>query len=307
MLVSIIIVNYNAGDRLSHCVRSAMDTCPNAELIIVDNASTDGSITTLMAAHPHESSLHLIRSQTNDGFAVACNRGAACARGEFLFFLNPDCVLLDDAVSQLLVCLQDNPAAGMAGGLLLNADGSEQAGGRRMVPTPKRTLVRAFNLGHFEKRYPDLFVDFNLHNQPLPEDAIEVEAISGACMMVGREAFVDVGGLDEDYFLHCEDLDWCMRFRLKGWEIFLVPSARIIHHQGACSRQRPIFVEWHKHRGMLRFYRKFFRDEYSRLFMWLVTAMVWMRFSLLALATAVRRLLGTIESKGKKKPDGANP
>ena len=77
-------------------------------------------------------------------------------------------------------------------------------------------------------------------------------------MLVTREAMQEVGEWDEGYFLHCEDLDWCMRFRQKGWKILFVPSSRIEHALGVCSKSRPIFVEWHKHKGMMRFYRKFF-------------------------------------------------
>jgi len=154
--------------------------------------------------------------------------------------------------------------------------------------------VRAFGLHHLARRWPNLFFDFHLHKQPLPDHPIEVEAISGACMLVKREAVDDVGLWDEGYFLHCEDLDWCMRFRQKGWKIMFVPDARIYHAQGASSRSRRLFVEWHKHKGMLRFYRKFFRDEYPGILMGLVTVGVWMRFGLVASYWTVRRLLARL-------------
>ena len=91
---------------------------------------------------------------------------------------------------------------------------------------------------------------------------MEVEAISGACMLVRRAALDDVGGLDEGYFLHCEDLDWCHRFRQAGWRVLFVPGVRVVHDKGVSSRARPVFVQWHLHRGMVRYYRKFLRDEY---------------------------------------------
>jgi GT2 family glycosyltransferase len=124
---------------------------------------------------------------------------------------------------------------------------------------------------------------------------IEVEAISGACMLVHRRAMAAVGPWDEGYFLHCEDLDWCMRFRQKGYRIMFVPDARIMHALGVCGRARPIFVEWHKHKGMMRFYRKFFRHQYPGILMRLVALGVWMRFALSAGYYSVRhagRLLG---------------
>ncbi|HKX52379.1 MAG TPA: glycosyltransferase family 2 protein, partial [Nitrosospira sp.] len=199
-----------------------------------------------------------------------------------VLFLNPDCILSKNSLPRLLHVLEMNPKAGMAGGLLINQDGTEQAGGRRAVPTPWRSLVRAFGLYRFERYWPRLFFDFHLHKQSLPPGPLEVEAISGALMLVRQEAIQDIGPWDEGYFLHCEDLDWCMRFRNKGWKILFVPDAPVVHYKGTCSRSRPIFVEWHKHRGMMRFYRKFFRHEYPGALMWLVAAGIWLRFGAIA-------------------------
>lgn len=177
----------------------------------------------------------------------------------------------------------------MVGGLLLNPDGSEQAGGRRLTPTPGRTLVRAFGLQRLAKRWPSLLVDFNLHQQPLPTQPVKVEAISGACMLVKPDAIAEVGLWDERYFLHCEDLDWCMRLIRAGWDIVFVPSAPIIHEQGVCSRSRPLFVEWHKHKGMSRFYLKFFHKAYALPLLGAVLLAIWVRFGLIALRSFIRR------------------
>lgn len=285
--VSAIIVNYNAGPLLRACVDSLL-ACPLAiEIIVVDNASHDGSLGGLPEL-PH---VRVIRNPANVGFAAACNIGIGASSAPFLLFLNPDCVVQPGAVPILLAALQSAGRAGMVGGLLLNADGSEQGGGRRAVPTPWRSFVRAFGLHRFAHRWPKLFYDFHLHKQPLPEGPIEVEAISGACMLVKRAAVEDVGLWDEGYFLHCEDLDWCMRFRQKGWQILFVPDARIVHALGACGRSRRVFVEWHKHKGMVRFYRKFFRHQYPGALMWLVTLGVWLRFGLAAVYLTGRRWL----------------
>ena len=242
-----------------------------------------------------ETKLKIIRNAVNLGFAAACNMGVRAATTPYILFLNPDCVLRADSLDRLVQVLEANPAAGMAGGLLKNADGTEQEGGRRAVPTPWRSFVRAFSLYRFERYWPSLFYDFHLHKQALPPGPIEVEAISGALMLVRRRALQDVGLWDEGYFLHCEDLDWCMRFQQKGWKILFVPDAPVLHHKGTCSRSRPIFVEWHKHKGMMRFYRKFFRHQYPGIVMWLVAVGVWLRFSAVATRHAVhdvRRRLG---------------
>jgi len=284
--LSTIIVNYNAGPLLRKCVDSLL-ACPlDIEIIVVDNASSDASLDGLQDL----SQVCVIRNPANVGFAAACNIGVQASFAPFLLFLNPDCFFQPGAFRPLLAGLQSGDHVGMVGGLLVNEDGTEQGGGRRAVPTPWRSLVRAFGLQRFANRWPKLFYDFHLHKQPLPDGPIEVEAISGACMLVKREAMEDAGLWDEGYFLHCEDLDWCMRFRQKGWKILFVPDAHISHALGACSQSRRVFVEWHKHKGMLRFYRKFFRHQYPGVLMGLVVAGVWLRFGLVAVYLTARRV-----------------
>jgi len=278
-IISVVIVNYNAGIFLRQCVDSLLNCPLSLEIIVVDNDSHDGSADALSDCI----NVQLIRNTRNLGFASACNSGARVATAPFILFLNPDCYFEPGTLVRLLEALCLNDQAGMAGGLLCNADGSEQAGGRRAIPTPWRSFVRAFGLSRFTDRWPRLFYDFHLHKQPLPEHDIEVEAISGACMLVKREAMEEVGLWDDAYFLHCEDLDWCMRFRQKNWKILFVPSAKIYHALGVCSGSRPVFVEWHKHKGMLRFYHKFFRHQYPGMLMWLVAMGIWLRFVLVVI------------------------
>jgi GT2 family glycosyltransferase len=278
--VSLIIVNYDSGDFLLPCVSSALSQVD--EVVVVDNNSRDHSLLQLEAAFPSEPKLLVVRNRKNLGFAAGCNIGAEHSSGKYLFFLNPDCVLEPDCVNRLLRVLDDRQDVGMVGGLLVNPDGTEQAGGRRAIPTPWRSFVRAFGLSRFADRWPRLFFDFHLHKQPLPTHPIEVEAISGACMLVHRAAMRGVGHWDEGYFLHCEDLDLSMTVRGRGWKIMFVPDARIVHDKGGCSRSRPLFVEWHKHRGMMRFYRKFFKHQYPGPLMWLVALGIWLRFGLVA-------------------------
>ena len=287
--VSLIIVNYNARECIVACVSSALAQVD--ELIVVDNASNDDSLAQLEATFPSEQKLMIVRNQENLGFAAGCNIGVEHSAGRYLLFLNPDCVLEPDSVRHLLRVLNDRQDVGMVGGLLVNPDGTEQAGGRRAIPTPWRSFVRAFGLSRFADRWPSLFFDFHLHKQPLPTRPIEVEAISGACMLVNRAAIQSVGHWDEGYFLHCEDLDFSMTLRGKGWKIMFVPDARINHDKGGCSRSRPLFVEWHKHRGMMRFYRKFFKHQYPGPLMWLVALGIWFRFGLVASYLSALRFL----------------
>jgi GT2 family glycosyltransferase len=290
--ISTIIVNFNAGDFLRRCVDSLL-ACPiDIDIIVVDNASTDGSLAMLHGLPRVE----IIRNTKNLGFASACNSGARAADAPFMLFLNPDCCFEQGTLATLLEAMHADESVGMVGGLLMNPNGTEQAGGRRAIPTPWRSFVRAFGLSRFADRWPKLFFDFHLHKRPLPTQPIEVEAISGACMLVRREAVQQVGLWDDAYFLHCEDLDWCMRFRQSGWKILFVPSAKVTHALGVCGRSRPIFVEWHKHKGMMRFYRKFFRHQYPVLLMGLVAAGVWLRFGFVAACYLFARLRRSLRS-----------
>jgi len=277
--VSAVIVNYNAGALLIESVRAALVQAD--QVIVVDNASIDASMDLLATQFAAEPRLVMLCETKNLGFAVGCNLGVGLASQAHLLFLNPDCILGAGSLRRMVEVLDSDSSVGMVGGLLTNLDGSEQGGGRRAVPTPWRSFVRAFGLARLSNRWPRLFFDFHLHKQPLPDAPMEVEAISGALMLVSRAAIDDVGLWDEAYFLHCEDLDWCMRFRQHGWKILFVPDAPVIHHLGHCSRTRPFFVEWHKHKGMVHFYCKFFSHQYPGALMWLVNAGVWLRFAMI--------------------------
>jgi hypothetical protein len=278
--ISTIVVNYNAGALLVDCVRAAL--AQTEQVIVVDNASSDSSMQMLAEQFSSEPRLLLHSTGKNLGFAAGCNLGIGLAAQPNLLFLNPDCILGSGSLHRMLEVLNSDERIGMVGGLLTNQDGSEQGGGRRAVPTPWRSFVRAFGLSRLSHRWPKLFFDFHLHKQPLPTKPIEVEAISGALMLVRKTAVEDIGLWDEAYFLHCEDLDWCMRFRQHGWKILFVPDAKVMHQQGHCSRSRPFFVEWHKHKGMIRFYHKFFKHQYPSVLMWLVNVGVWLRFAMVS-------------------------
>ncbi len=290
--ISVIIVNYNAGMELVRCVQSVLETEIDLEIVVVDNDSHDESVQQLLAQYHGEKNLCILNNKKNMGFAVACNQGSNTATGEFLLYLNPDCIVEPTTIPALLQCLQNDPQIGMAGGLILNHDGSEQRGCRRDIPTPWKSLVNSFGLKRFARLNRKIFSDFRLDREPIPEKAVEVDAISGACMLVRREAFAHVGPMDEGYFLHCEDLDWCMQFRQRGWKIMFVPQARLFHSKGSCSASRPVFVEWSKHKGMVRFYRKFFADQYPLPMLWLVWFGIWLRFSLSLTRYFLRKLFG---------------
>lgn len=279
---AVVIVNYNAGGHLTDAVRSAV-AAGASEIVVVDNGSSDDSLA-LLEASSSGWPLRIVRNGKNVGFAAGCNVGVRASSAGAILFLNPDCRLEDGALAALLGVLHSDPRIGMVGPLLLNPDGSEQRGGRNLLPTPVSGFARAFGLTWLG----GAFRDFNLNGTPLPTAPIEVESVSGGCMLVKRAAIAAVGLWDEGYFLYCEDLDLCMRFGRAGWRIVFVPQARATHVRRVSARRRPVFVEWHKHRGMVRYYEKFYRDRYPRLLLWLVESGVWLRFGILAAVYRVR-------------------
>lgn len=278
--VSIIIVNYNSGQFLTASVTAALTSTVAVDLWIVDNDSQDTSLTTLRATFGHDPRLHIIALNTNVGFATANNRALNRAEGEWLLLLNPDCIVQPDTIERMIAVLKYHNDAGMAGCLICNPDGTEQAGCRRMLPTPWNGLAQALYLHRWFSPLKSL-EQLDLLGSPLPQQPVFIEAISGAFMLLRRTALQQVGLLDENYFLHCEDLDWCQAFREAGWKILFVPQVKVIHYKGACSHSRPLFVLWHKHRGMLRFYRKFLSRHYSKLFNLLVMLGIALRFILM--------------------------
>ncbi len=286
-VITAVIVNYNSGALLTACVASLFaSSCP-VRVVVSDNASDDDSLDRLQAFFGDDPRITLIRNRENLGFSGGCNRGLARAAGDYVLFINPDCVIPPDAIERMRALMAAHPEAGMAGCLIRNLDGSEQVGCRRYVPTPWRSLVRVLRLDRLFPRDPR-FQTFNMAGTPLPGEPVSVEAISGAFMFVRLSVLAKVGPLDEYYFLHCEDLDWCMRFRLAGYAILFEPGVAITHLKGG-SHASAAFVEWHKHKGMARFYQQFFRDQYPLALMLLVITAVWARFALMLPYLLLRR------------------
>jgi GT2 family glycosyltransferase len=272
--MSVVVVNYNAGAHL----RAALDSLWRArrdavEVIVVDNGSTDDSLANLPGP------VRVLRTGRNLGFARACNLGIAESAGERILLLNPDCRLREGAVRALASALDGDAGAGMAGPRLVNADGSEQRGARRDIPSPWTIFCELVRLHRLMPDHPR-FRSFNREREPLPPGPVPVPAISGACMLVRRDAVAGLGLLDERFFLHFEDLDWCLRFTKAGWRVLFVPGAVVEHAQGVCSASAPILAEREKHRSLIRFLGKHFTAYYPSSFMMLVAALVAARFAL---------------------------
>lgn len=287
--LTVIIVNFNAGDLLAECVGAVLRSPVRTQVLVSDNGSTDGSIQVVRARFGADPRLTLVENGENLGFAAGNNRVLGRAEAPYLLFLNPDCIVGPETLSRMLGFMERTPDAGMAGCIIRDPDGSEQVASRRVIPDPWIGLVRVL---HLDRLWPRLTRGhrLNLTDQPLPDRPVPVEAISGSFMLVRRSALDQVGPLDEGYFLHCEDLDWFVRFARAGWGIYLVPDVEVVHHKGACSTGRPVAVEWHKHRGMARFFRKFQSRDHSLPFRVLVWVGIWGHFGLVSLVGLLRRV-----------------
>jgi GT2 family glycosyltransferase len=295
--VSVIVVNYNAGDLLIDCVTAALESDVPLEVVVSDNGSVDGSLERLREVVGADPRLSILENRANLGFAKANNLALPLTGADRLLFLNPDCLLEHDTLGRMLAFMDSRPDVGMAGCIVRNPDGSEQVASRRSVPDPWIALKRILRLdrlvtGKGRRR-------LNHHRDPLPTSPVDVEAISGSFMLVDRRALDEVGPLDEGYFLHCEDLDWFVRFRQAGWTIALVPDVSVVHHKGACSQQNPILVERHKHRGMERFYRKFQAREHPAIFNGLVLLGIRLHFLSRVLRDRLHRLFSAKRTHGK--------
>lgn len=248
--ISAVIVNYNAGQWLARSVNALLDSSMPVQLLVVDNNSVDDSLDGI--SQPlKQGRLQLIRNPDNQGYGRACNQLLADTRAEYFLLLNPDCVLEKDTVEQLQQCLLDEPDAAIAGALVLDVDGGEQRACRRREPSPKRSIVTMLGL---ETWFPGAGVNMR---EPLPSSCTPVDAVSGALLLVRAACFRQLGGFDEAYFLHCEDLDLFRRVRDAGWQILFQPKARAQHAKGVSQQSAPLPSERHKHAGMVRYFRTY--------------------------------------------------
>lgn len=251
--VSVVIVSYHTGPVLEYCLDRALAQANLAEVILVDNGNPPPVVEKLKAsAHPH---LKLITGHGNVGFARGCNMGAKAATGDYIFLLNPDCLLPENAFAPLMAALESTPGATLAGVNLLNADGTPQRGARRELLTPETALSEALGLHRFLK-----LSRLNRHEGAMPDAPCEVPAISGACMFLRKKDYEALGGLDEGYFLHVEDLDLCKRVQQSGGKTLFMPEVKVVHLLST-SDAPSAFVERCKAQGFVRYFRMHFTSS----------------------------------------------
>lgn len=277
--VSVIVVAADSGATLLECAARALASDAVAEFVLVDNASNDGMPEALERAYAGDARVRVLRNGANLGFGPAVNRGAAQAGGEALLVLNPDCLLERDTVARLLAVLDAEPDAGLVGAVVCDAGGRPDPASRRRDPLLRRALMTLTGLAAREAADARC-AGVNVPG-PMPAGVEREEAVSGALMLLPRRVFDALGGFDERYFLHCEDLDLCRRVRDAGHAVLLAGDLRVLHGKGGSSRHRPAFVAWHKHRGMWRWFRKFDPAARNPLLAGLVWLGLWAHYALM--------------------------
>ncbi len=269
--VSVVMVVYMTGAALEESLSLVLADPLVGELVVVDNGSSAEEARCLNSLNARDAHVSLLSGHGNIGFARAANLGADKALGEVLVFLNPDAFLQPGCIAELAREIAANSSPCIVGGRLLNADRTEQRGTRRGDITPVSALLSLSGLARLVPGWRRF--DVHWDDEDLPSGVMPAPTISGACFGMRREAFKAVGGFDEKYFLHVEDVDLCWRVRRAGGQVLFHPKAEVIH-LGHTSLTNPLKVEFHKGVGLARYFRKRAENIPQRLLAWLLSPLV---------------------------------
>ena len=249
--ITAIVVSYHTGPRLHECLYALKSDPDVSEIVVVDNGNPADEQEWIDRFVAKSDKVHLVRDGTNPGFGAGVNKGAAGALGRLLLVINPDAVLRRGSLARMVGAMDQRAEPVLVGGKIFDIHGREERGGRRNT----LTLARAMGFGKW-----------TLENDPPPRESIEVGAVSGAFFMIDRQAFRSMGGFDEDYFLHVEDVDLCRRVIEMGGSVVYQPHASALHY-GSTSDVPSEAVLEHKAQSLSRYFRKFARSRSER---WLV-------------------------------------
>jgi N-acetylglucosaminyl-diphospho-decaprenol L-rhamnosyltransferase len=250
--VSFLIVSWNVRDLLRRALASVLADAAGieSEIILVDNASRDGTVEMVRAEFPR---VHLIGNADNRGFTGANNQALVVARGRYFFLLNPDAELVPGATRALVECMDADQRVGIAGPQLLNPDGTIQSS-RRRFPTFVTALLESTRL---QQQFPQNRWLNRYYLLDTRDDAAQdVDWVVGAAMIARRQVYEQIGGFDERFFMYSEELDWCYRAKRAGWCVTYFPHARVIHHEGGSSEQVAAARDIYFHSSKIRFFRK---------------------------------------------------
>jgi N-acetylglucosaminyl-diphospho-decaprenol L-rhamnosyltransferase len=250
--LSIVIVTWNSRSDIERCLNSltASGNGTSMEILVVDNASTDGTAAYVRKAFP---GVVLLASETNAGFAAGNNRALRVARGRFVLLLNPDTSVHTGALDALVTFMNERPKVWACGPPVFNADGSPQRTGVRF-PGIWNLLVESLFLDRMFPRTRLFGAHRELYRNPgLPRT---VDYVQGSCLLVRRTAMERVGNLDEGFFMYFEETDWCRRMKEAGGEVWYVPGPGIIHYGGGTTGHYNEARLLSYHRSLIRFFRK---------------------------------------------------
>lgn len=255
MDISIIVVSWNVRDLLRRCLFSirqqTTDNTQQIEIIVVDNASSDGTVIMLRDEFPD---VCVIANSDNVGFTRGNNQAFAIARGRYLFLLNPDTELGENALENLTAFMELHPRVGIVGPQLYYGDGSVQSS-RRRFPTFATAFLESTKLQQWFPRHRALTRYYMLDTRD--DETQEVDWINGSAMFVRREVYEQVGGFDEGFFMYSEELDWCYRAKQAGWQVVYLPSVQVTHYAGKSSEQVISQRDIYFHSSKVRFFRKY--------------------------------------------------
>jgi N-acetylglucosaminyl-diphospho-decaprenol L-rhamnosyltransferase len=260
--VTAVVVTYYTGDSLELCLRSLVSEPCVDEIVLVDNGNPKDVSSALRAFQADMRNVKLVQGHGNVGFAKGCNMGAKLASGRCLLFMNPDVILQRGAVEKMMATGLKGRSPWIVGGRLVDRKGREQRGARRELLTPWRAFVGVTGLTGLEV-LSRAFRDMNREKDPKPDGAIAIPVVSGALMMMSKADFESIGGFDEGYFLHVEDVDICRRCGEAGGAVLFEPGAEALHFRST-SRASWVNVERHKARGLKRYFEKFARSPGER-------------------------------------------
>lgn len=253
--LSIIIVSWNTVSLLDACLASIMayPSGRHSEVIVVDNASSDGSVHKVRSRYPD---VNLIENERNVGFARANNQAIRQAVGRYILLLNPDTEVRSKALETLIRFLEGHEEAGAVGARILNPDGTLQ---HSCYPAP--TLLNEWlHLFHLDRERREGMDTWDV------TEPREVEVLLGACMMIRREALDEVGFLDERFFMYSEEVDFCYRLQKADWSLYWVPQAEVVHHGGQSTRQAATDMFLQLYEGKLLYFRKHYGPGAARLY-----------------------------------------
>ncbi|GAB1594545.1 glycosyltransferase family 2 protein [Lysobacter claricitrinus] len=239
--IAVVVVTYRSAETIELCLQRLRTADGVTAIRVVDNASDDGTLGIVQRFAARESRLKFVANPDNPGFAVACNQGARDTDAPWIAFVNPDCLVERDTLARMRT-VAGSIAPALLGCELVDEDGVPDAAARRRDPDFARMLAGEGT---------------DLSIPSTGEPVQRVDAVSGALMLVPRSLFDAVHGFDEGYRLHAEDLDLCRRVRDAGATVAVANGVRVVHLRGVSSRSRPFFVEWHKHRGLWRYFSRF--------------------------------------------------